>query len=58
MLWLVAGGACGVSPNWGTHSVTTAEISDGAVTSVKIARHAVGHAEQGQRNELRHAALG
>ena len=42
MLWLVAGGACGVSPNWGTHSVTTAEISDGAVTSVKIARHAVG----------------
>ena len=42
MLWLVAGGACGVSPNWGTQSVTTAEISDGAVTSVKIARHAVG----------------
>ena len=42
MLWLVAGGACGVSPNWGTHPVTTAEISDGAVTSVKIAHHAVG----------------
>lgn len=41
MLWLVVGSAC-ASPNRGLQSVTTPDISDGAVTSVKIARHAVG----------------